>query len=90
MEIEWDEAKRLNILEERGLDLADAGLVFAEEHFQVVDDRRDYGEPRFRVWGHLRGRRVSLVWMPRHGKRRIITMRFAHEQEHEIHFRTLD
>ena len=90
MEIEFDDDKRRQILEERGLDLADAYQVFAEEHFQIEDVRKDYGEIRYRVWGFLRGQRISLAWTPRHGKRRIITMRHAHEQEHQIRFRTLD
>ncbi|MEP7221747.1 MAG: BrnT family toxin [Novosphingobium sp.] len=90
MKIEFDEDKRLKILAERGIDLAEADLVFAEEHFEIEDNRRDYGEDRYRVWGFLHGRRVSLVWTPRNGKRRIITMRHAHEQEHQIHFRNLD
>jgi uncharacterized DUF497 family protein len=91
MKIEFDEAKRLKILTERGLDLRNDPLeVFAAEHVEVEDDRKDYGEPRFRVWGFLRGRRVTLVWTPRRDARRIITMRYAHEQEHEAFFRTLD
>jgi uncharacterized DUF497 family protein len=61
VEIEFDEEKRRKILEERGLDLADAKLVFAEEHFQIEDNRKDYGEQRFRVWGFLQGQRVSLI-----------------------------
>ncbi|WP_084356056.1 BrnT family toxin [Novosphingobium lentum] len=90
MEIEFDEAKRLNILQERGLDMAEAGYVFTTEHYQVVDDRKDYGEPRFRVWGYLRGKRVYLVWTPRDGKRRIVTMYPTHEREHQARLRTLD
>ena len=90
MDIEYDETKRLKILAERGIDLADAALVLTAEHYQIVDDRRDYGETRYRVWGFLNGRRVSLVWTPREGGCRIITMRYAHESEHEIRFRTLD
>lgn len=90
MQIEYDEAKRLKILEERGLDLADAGQVFSDDYYQIEDDRKDYGEIRYRVWGFLNGRRVSLVWTPRNGRRRIITMRHAHEPEHEIRFRSLD
>jgi hypothetical protein len=89
--IEFDEAKRLKIPAERGLDLRDDPLeVFAADHVELEDDRKDYGEPRYRVWGFLRGRRVSLVWTPRGEARRIITMRYAHEQEHETIFRTLD
>ena len=80
IEIEYDEAKRLKILAERGLDLADALLVFQGNYVQLQDDRKDYGETRFRVWGYLHGRRVNLVWTARNGRRRIITMRHAHEQ----------
>lgn len=90
MEIEFDEAKRQKILTERGLDMADSAAVFAEQHFQIEDLRKDYGETRYRVWGFLQGRRVSLVWTPRGSKRRIITLRQAHEPEHEIYFKALD
>jgi uncharacterized protein len=90
MEIEYDKAKRLKVLEMRGIDLADAHYVFDGEYVEIEDDRKDYGEPRYRVWGYLRDRRVSLVWTPRNGRRRIITMRYAHEHEHEARRRTLD
>ncbi len=88
--IEYDEAKRLKILEERGLDLADSILVFMGSYVELADDRQDYGEVRYRVWGFLRERRVSLVWTPRGNNRRIITMRYAHESENHARQRTLD
>lgn len=89
--IEFDEAKRLKILKERGLELRDDPLhVFADRHVEFEDTRKDYGERRYRVWGFLRGRRVSLVWTPRGDVRRIITMRYAHEEEHQAFFRILD
>jgi uncharacterized DUF497 family protein len=50
IEIEYDEAKRLKVLEERGVDLADAWLVFQSDYVQLEDDRKDYGELRFLVW----------------------------------------
>jgi uncharacterized DUF497 family protein len=90
IEIEYDEAKRLKILEERGLDIAESGLVFSDTHVQLEDDRKDYGEIRFRVWGFLHDQRVSLVWTPRNGRRRIITMRHAHEPEHKARLQALD
>lgn len=89
-EIEYDETKRGRILEERGLDIADAARVFAGEYLEIEDDRRDYGESRFRVWGYLDELRISLVWTPRNGLRRIITMRRAHEQEFENLRRTME
>jgi uncharacterized DUF497 family protein len=90
VEIEYDEAKRLKILEERGIDLADAGLVFDGNYSELLDDRKSYGEIRFRVWGYLHGRRVNLVWTPRGERRRIVTMRHAHEDEHKARHHTLD
>jgi uncharacterized protein len=90
MELEWGEAKRLKILEERGLDIAESGLVFKGEYAEIEDDRKDYGEKRYRVWGYLNGQRVSLVWTPRDNCRRIITLRHAHEEEHQARFNTLD
>ena len=90
MEIEYDEEKRRTVLAERGIDMAEAGLVFNETHIQIEDDRKDYGETRYRVWGFLHGRRVSLAWTPREGARHIITIRHAHEREHEARLKALD
>ena len=90
MKIEYDEAKRLRILAERGVDMAEAETVFAGHHVEVEDDRKDYGEQRFRVWGYIGKQRVHLVWTPRDGKRRIVTMYPSHEREHQARLRTLD
>jgi uncharacterized protein len=46
MDISFDPAKRDKTLAERGLDFADAGLVFAGVTATVQDMRRDYGEDR--------------------------------------------
>ena len=77
----WDEAKRRTTLAERGLDFADAKLVFAGRTMTLPDERRNYGEPRFITAGWLRGRFVVLVWTPRDGERRIISMRYGHADE---------
>jgi uncharacterized DUF497 family protein len=79
--ITFDAAKRAATLEHRGLDFADAALVFAGRHFTAPDERRDYGEPRFITAGELGGRLVVLVWTPRGSARRIISMRFGHAKE---------
>ncbi|MBB6227754.1 BrnT family toxin [Polymorphobacter multimanifer] len=47
MEISFDLAKRDRTLVERGLDFADAALVFAGDHVSLRDDRLQYGEERF-------------------------------------------
>ena len=82
----WDEAKRRRTLAERGLDFADAKLVFAGLRVTVVDDRCDYGEPRFITAGYLRDRFVVVVWTPRGEGRHIISMRHGHADE-EAYYR---
>jgi uncharacterized protein len=77
----WDEAKRRATLTERGLDFADAELVFAGTTATLSDNRRDYGEPRFITAGWLRNRFVVVVWTPRGDGRRIISMRYGHADE---------
>ena len=77
----WDEAKRRITLAEGGLPFADAGLIFAGMHFTRAADRRDYGESRFVTAGFLRERFVAVVWTPRDGGRRIISMRHGHDRE---------
>jgi uncharacterized protein len=84
MDISFDPAKRAKTLEERGLDFADAGLVFMGEVATDQDIRRDYGEDRFVTAGYLNGRMVVLVWTLRDGARHVISMRYCHGREEEV------
>lgn len=86
----WDEAKRRRTLAERGLDFADAELVFARRSMTLPDERRDYREPRFITAGWLRGRFVIIVWTPRDGDRRIISMRYGHADEEAYYEEQMD
>jgi len=79
--ITYDPAKRARTLAERGLDFADAALIFAGLHATLEDTRRDYGENRFITAELLLGRLVVLVWTLRGAARRIISMRHAHAEE---------
>jgi uncharacterized DUF497 family protein len=90
VEISFDLAKRALILQHRGLDFADACIVFAGLHATARDDRRDYGEPRFITAGYLKDRLVVLVWTPRDNTRRIISMRYAHVKEAKLWRRNMD
>lgn len=58
MRITCDPEKRLQTLQERGLDMRRAGEVFAGLHLTRVDDRFDYGEPRHVTAGWLDARLV--------------------------------
>lgn len=81
MEFTWDEDKRLSNIAKQGLDFEDANWVFTDEAFVVEDTRREYGEPRFILYGPLFGRVVVVVFTMRSGVIRIISMRKANQRE---------
>ena len=81
MAITFDAAKRVKTLAERGLDFADAELVFAGVTLEVEDTRRDYGEKRIVCYGLLERRMVVLGYTPRGADRHIFSMRKANERE---------
>ena len=85
MPIEFDTAKRTATLEARGLDMARADEVLAGPTLTVEDDRQDYGEDRFITIGFLEATMVVLVWTPRDGAHRVISMRKANERERTIY-----
>ena len=90
MKLVWDEAKRQETLRKRGLDFADAAKVFATSYMEFDDDRFDYGEQRYIIFGFLDSRAVAMVWTPRDNSRRIISMRHVHEEEFEARRKALD
>jgi uncharacterized DUF497 family protein len=47
----------------------------------VEDDRFDYGETRYRAWGHIDGKPHFLAFTVRKGKMRPISLRRAHAKE---------
>ncbi len=81
MAITFDPAKRAKTLAERGLDFADAELVFAGVTLEVEDTRKNYGEMRIICYGLLDGRTVVLGYTPRGADRHIFSMRKANERE---------
>ncbi|WP_082539934.1 MULTISPECIES: BrnT family toxin [unclassified Caulobacter] len=81
MGIEFDDEKRQQTLEHRGLDFADAASLFEGPTFTSLDDREDYGEERFQTIGLLGERLVMVVWTPRGEARRIISMRKCNDRE---------
>jgi uncharacterized DUF497 family protein len=84
VKITFDPGKRDRTLRERGLDFADAGQLFAAEHFTAPDERFDYGEPRLISAGYIHDRMVVTVWTPRGGARHIISMRYCHADEEKL------
>ena len=81
MKITFDPAKRMKTLAERGVDFADARFVFEGLTFTLLDDRFDYGEDRYQIYGQLQGRLVTVVWTPRGADRHVISMRKCNDRE---------
>jgi uncharacterized DUF497 family protein len=81
VKISFDPAKRLKTLADRGLDFARAAEAFADSVAEMEDTRQNYQERRFVTAGMLDSRMVVIVWTPRDGTRRVISMRHAHERE---------
>ena len=90
MRITFDAAKRAVTLAERGLDFADAGIVFAGRHVTRRDERQLYDEERLITVGVLRDDVVVVVWTERDATRRTISMRKADRHERRDFARTLD
>jgi uncharacterized protein len=81
MELEWDEAKRQQTRSQRGLDFADV-VNFDSASLEIIEDNRgNYGEARFNVFGYLNGILCTYCWTPRNGRMRIISMRKMNERE---------
>jgi uncharacterized DUF497 family protein len=81
VELEWDETKRQDTLDERKLDFADVDR-FDSASLQTFEDLRfDYGEARYITTGYLDARLVVACWTPRNGRVRIISLRKANDRE---------
>jgi uncharacterized DUF497 family protein len=83
MRISFDPAKRARTLAERGLDFADAAVVFAGVTVELEDTRRDYGETRIICYGRIQGRLVVVGYVQRGASRHIFSMRKANAREQD-------
>jgi uncharacterized DUF497 family protein len=76
---EFDPAKEAVNLSKHGISLA--RWVDPKVRAIVRDDRFDYGEQRFRAYGHIEGIAHCLVFTIRDERRRPISLRRAHAKE---------
>ena len=81
MRITFDPVKRDKALTERGLDFADAELVFEGVTLEIEDIRKEYGEKRIICYGTLAGRMVVIGYTPRGAERHVFSMRKTNERE---------
>ena len=85
VKVTFDPAKRDAALNDRGLNFADAELIFAGLTITLQDTRRDYGEARFQTIGFLTDRMVMVVWTPCGEARHVMSMRKCNDREKAIY-----
>jgi uncharacterized DUF497 family protein len=76
-----DPGKERRNLAERGLSLDLAEQLDWSTALIWEDRRKDYGEPRYCVLGFIGNRLHSVVFTPRDGKPRVISLRKANRRE---------
>ncbi|MCL2831082.1 MAG: BrnT family toxin [Betaproteobacteria bacterium] len=81
MKIEFDPAKNAANIRDRGLSFERAAEFDFESALIRVDDRRNYGEIRFRSIGLLDGRIHVLVFVEITSGIRVISFRKANKRE---------
>jgi uncharacterized DUF497 family protein len=77
---EWDEAKRLWTIAERGLDFIDAPLALDGRPALHVPARSG-NELRFLTVSEIEGKLHTVVWTWRGARRRIISFRRSRREE---------
>ena len=81
MKIEFDPEKNARNIEWRGISFEEAARFEWESALIVPDTRRDYGEPRYRAFGFIENRVHALIFCPREGAIRVISLRKANRRE---------
>ena len=81
MDIEFDAAKDAINIAKHGLSLADAAEFDLASAVVVIDDRREYGEVRYRAFGRVNGEARFLAFAIRGPVIRVISYRRAHAKE---------
>jgi uncharacterized DUF497 family protein len=77
----WDERKRTSNLRKHGVDFAIVQNFDFEAALVLRDDRKNYGEERYRAYGSISGRLHALVFTRREGQIRVISLRKSNARE---------
>jgi uncharacterized DUF497 family protein len=81
---EWDDNKNLRNILERGLYFELVQNFVWDKAMIVEDFPHDYGERRFRALGKIADKLYALVYTPRSGSLRVISLRRANKREENI------
>jgi uncharacterized DUF497 family protein len=84
MSFEWDEAKRLKVLIDRGIDFERAKEIW-QGHVLEIRSRHAAGEERWLAVGEVDGTFITVVFTWRGDTRRLITARRARRHEAEAY-----
>jgi uncharacterized DUF497 family protein len=89
IELEWDEVKRQQTLEERGLDFKLARYILSDPNLVCrVDDRREHTEIRYIAYGMVYNEVFCLCYTMRNKTYRIISLRRTHHKERKEYYGT--
>lgn len=86
MDISFDPTKSERNECERGLSFSLVAMLDWSDAMVEEDDRKDYGERRYRVLGYIGDRLHSEVFTPRAGKVHVISLRKANKREVKQHW----
>lgn len=81
---EWDEKKRILVLDKHGIDLFKATTIF-NDRYVMMTATSDI-EQRFKAVGPLDGKLIALVFTHRGEKIRLITARRARQDESRAYY----
>ena len=85
MEIEFDAAKNRRNIARRGLAFDRVSDFDFDTALIVEDDRRDYGEARYRAIGRMGVDVVAVVFTMRGRSLRVISLRHANKKERQTY-----
>jgi len=87
---EWDEIKNKSNLDKHGVDFIQAKQVFEDENkIETLDNRKDYGEQRFKIVGLAIDLILSVIYTMRGAVIRIISARTASKKERDDYYKNL-
>ena len=88
LHFDWDENKRFTNLEKHGIDFYTAYLMLQTNTLlQEIDNRKDYGEPRYRATGRWEDKILVVVYAVNDSTIRIISARRANSRERQFYWR---
>ena len=73
MQFEWDEQKRQEVIQKRGVYILHAANIVENQVLIRPDTREDYGEERFIALGHVDGEYFNVIYTLKGDKTRLTT-----------------